>query len=59
MPTATGECFECLQIGAIAAWATASAAFVSFHCIGELPSSTNIAAVSREGPWWVHSYETS
>lgn len=34
----------------VTAAATALAAFVSFHCGGELPSSANIVGTSRDGP---------
>jgi len=54
MPRTVGY-FEFFVMAAMVAWATASAAFLSFHCVGVLPSSVNMVGVSRDGPWCVHS----
>lgn len=44
-----------LVIACIAACATVSAALVSLHCVGLLPSSVNIVGTFSDGPWCVHS----
>ncbi len=47
--------FPKFAMASVVAWATVEAAVSSFHCVGVLPSSTNMVGMFREGPWWVHS----